>query len=82
MKIPVNKKWLKLITEICKDALKKPVNNEGKNHVCLYNYFTLYMSINKHIHLSKKSWMICFKTFVFATQSFMLPKVMVTTKDR
>ena len=26
--------------------------------------------------------MICFKTFVFAAQSFMLPKVMVTTKDR
>ena len=23
MKIPVNKKWLKLITEICKDAPKK-----------------------------------------------------------
>ena len=40
MKIPVNKKWLKLITEICKDAPKKLVNNEGKNHVCLYNYFT------------------------------------------
>ena len=48
MKIPVNKKWLKLITEICKDAPKKLVNNEGKNHVCLYNYFTyIYMSINK-----------------------------------
>ena len=40
MKIPVNKKGLKLMTEICKDAPKKLVNNEGKNHVCLYNYFT------------------------------------------
>ena len=61
-----------LITEICKDASKKLVNNEGKNHVCLYNYFTrLYMSINKTlIHLSKKSWMICLKTFVFATPEF------------
>ena len=28
------------MVEICKDALKKPVNNEGKNHVCLHNYFT------------------------------------------
>ena len=26
--------------------------------------------------------MICFKTFVFAAQSFMLPKVMVRTKGR
>ena len=41
MKMPVhvNKKWLKLITAICKDALKKPVNNEGRNHII--------MSINK-----------------------------------
>ena len=40
MKIPVhvNKKWWKLTTAICKDALKKPVNNEGMNH---------NMSINK-----------------------------------
>ena len=47
-----------LITEICKDASKKLVNNEGKNHVCLYNYFTcVYMSINKtliHLPVSKK----------------------------
>ena len=45
-----------LITEICKDAPKKLVNNGGKNHVCLYNYFTcIYMSINKTlIHLNKK----------------------------
>ena len=47
-----------LITEICKDASKKLVNNEGKNHVCLDNYFTcIYMSINKtliHLLVSKK----------------------------
>ena len=41
MKIPVNKKWLKSITANCKDALKKPVNNEGMNHTCAFiNYFT------------------------------------------
>ena len=32
VKIPVSKKWLKSITEICKDPLKKPVNNEGMNN--------------------------------------------------
>ena len=48
MKIPVNKKWLKSITEICKDLLKKPVNNEAMNNVCLYNIILhIYVHINK-----------------------------------
>ena len=34
VKIPVNQKWVKSITEICKDPLKKPVINKGMNNVC------------------------------------------------
>ena len=32
VKITVSKKWLKSITEVCKDPLKKPVNNKGMNN--------------------------------------------------
>ena len=45
MKIPVNKKWLKSITEICKDPLKKPVNNEGMNNGAYTILFYIYMYI-------------------------------------
>ena len=42
LKIPVSKKWLKSITEICKDPLKKPVNNEGMN-----NNISVILHVNK-----------------------------------
>ena len=54
VKIPVNQKWVKSITEICKDPLKKPVNNKGMNNVCLKNIILhIFFYINKHMHLSK-----------------------------
>ena len=38
----MSKKWLKSITEICKDPLKKPVNNEGMN-----NNISVILHVNK-----------------------------------
>ena len=83
MKIPVNKKWLKSITEICKDPLKKLVNNEGMNNVCLYNFILhIYVHINKtHAFKQNKKLDDLVQDICFASQSFMLRKVMVTTKD-
>ena len=76
-----------LIREICKDASKKLVNNEGKNHVCLYNYFNcIYMSINKtliHLPVSKKKLDDLFEYICFCySRLSCCQKYMVTTKDQ